>query len=217
MWGLFLTTLALGLVLLALGVQVKTDNATPPKALLETGQAAKINAPPATGEVTLVSYNIRWRTGAELDQIAAWLKSQNATIIALQEVDRGKKRTGKNNNARALAESLGMYYAWAAPPPAKQTGEEETGVELLSSFPLTAITPMVLPQKGPGGRWRAALGATVKIGKTNLRVYSVHSETRISQNQKLDQYRAVLEDLRKFPPSTPAVVMGDFNTWEPPV
>jgi len=105
MWGLFLTTLALGLVLLALGVQVKTDNATPPKALLETGQAAKINAPPATGEVTLVSYNIRWRTGAELDQIAAWLKSQNATIIALQEVDRGKKRTGKNNNARALADA----------------------------------------------------------------------------------------------------------------
>ncbi len=208
--------MALVLMLVTLGARLKTDDPVLPKALLETGQAMKIVSPPAGDEVTLVSYNIRWRTGADLDEIASWLRSNGATVIALQEVDRGKKRTGKINNARALAESLGMFYAWAAPPPAKQTDEEETGVELLSSFPLSDITPMVLPEKGPGGRWRAALGATVKIGKLNLRVYSVHSETRISLNQKLNQYRAVLEDLKRFPSLTPAVVMGDFNSWEPP-
>jgi endonuclease/exonuclease/phosphatase family metal-dependent hydrolase len=145
---------------------------------LETGQAAKlISAADTPAEITVVSYNIRWRTGAELEQIASWIKSKHALVIALQEVDRAKERTRKTNNARALAESLGMFYAWAAPPAPKENQEEETGVELLSAYPLSDVTPLILPHKGPG-RWRAAIGATVKVGKTSVRVYSVHSETR---------------------------------------
>lgn len=183
--------------------------------LLETGQPSKLSAPSVVpSDITLVSYNIRWRTGAELNQIAAWLKNKNALIIALQEVDRARERTRKTNNARNLAESLGMYYAWTAPPATKDDQEEETGVELLSPYPLTDVQRIVLPHKGPGGRLRVALGATIKLGKTSLRVYSVHSETRISTSKKLDQFRAVLEDLARFPKSMPAVVMGDLNSWE---
>src|SRR5207244_9077601 len=103
-------------------------------------------------------------------------------IIALQEVDRAKARSGKTNHAKMIAENLGMYYAWTAPAtprPRKKKDEEETGVELLSYFPLTEIKRIVLPHEGPGGRGRVALGATLKIGKTAVRVYSVHSETRI--------------------------------------
>jgi endonuclease/exonuclease/phosphatase family metal-dependent hydrolase len=32
---------------------------------------------------------------------------------------------------------------------------------------------------------------------------------------KLNQYKAVLDDLAKFPAVMPAMIMGDFNTWEP--
>ena len=53
------------------------------------------------------------------------------------------------------------------------------------------------------------------MGKRDVRVYSVHSETRIPVDQKIDQFRAVLDDLKHFPKSTPAIAMGDFNTWEP--
>jgi len=183
--------------------------------LLETGQPSKLSQPPVVpSEVTLVSYNIRWRTSAELNQIAAWLKNKNALIIALQEVDRARERTRKTNNARDLAESLGMYYAWAAPPATKGDEEEETGVELLSPYRLSDVKRIVLPHKGPGGRLRVALGATIKLGKTSLRVYSVHSETRISTSKKLAQFRAVLDDLAHFPKSMPAVIMGDLNSWE---
>jgi endonuclease/exonuclease/phosphatase family metal-dependent hydrolase len=194
---------------------------TPPaddKDLLETGAPAKpqqiIQAPK---DISIVTYNIRWRTGDELREISRWLTGKRPSVIALQEVDRSKRRTNKTNNARALAEELGMYYAWAAPPLPKSSKdkEEETGVELLSPYPLSEVTRIVLPHAGPGGRWRVALGATIKIGKTNVRVYSVHAETRIPIEQKLAQYRAVLNDLKRFPNSTPAIVMGDFNSWEP--
>ena len=186
--------------------------------LLETGtptKPQKLLMP--VKDLPIVSYNIRWRTGKELKQVSDWIIGQRATVIALQEVDRSKRRTNKSNNARALAEQLGMNYAWAAPPLPKPTKdkEEETGVALLSPYPLHEVTRIVLPHAGPGGRWRAALGATIKIEKTEVRVYSVHAETRIPLEQKLDQYRAVLDDLKRFPKSTPAIVMGDFNSWEP--
>lgn len=214
MWGSILTFSLILLAFDAFGILPQKD-LTAPKPLLETGQAAKlVSGPDTPAEITVVSYNIRWRTGAELEQIASWLKSKHALVIALQEVDRGKQRTNKTNNARALAESLGMYYAWAAPPANKENPEEETGVELLSAYQLTDITPIILPHKGPG-RWRAAIGATIKVGKTSIRIYSVHSETRMTLGQKLDQYRAAIDDLARFPKSTPAIVMGDFNSWEP--
>ena len=125
---MFRSMLTCSLILLALsafGQLPQSDSATP-KPLCETGQATKlISGPDKPGEINVVSYNIRWRTGAELEQIASWLKSKHALIIALQEVDRAKERTGKTNNARALAESLGMFYAWAAPPAPKENQEEE--------------------------------------------------------------------------------------------
>lgn len=192
----------------------------PSEKLLESGQATKLaNPAPAPTEIKIVSYNIRWRSGKQLLQIIDWLNDnhERPAIIALQEVDRAKQRTGHVNNARELAEGLGMYYAWAAPPLPQNSkaSEEETGVELLSPYPLTNITRIVLPHKGPGGRWRVALGATVKIGKVDLRVYSVHSETRIPVSLKIEQLGDVLDDLAHHPASTPAVVMGDFNSWEP--
>ena len=185
--------------------------------LLETGTPAKISKPVEDSRISIVTYNIRWRTGGELKQIADWLNAKHPAVVAIQEVDRAKQRTKRTNNARVLSDELGMYYAWAAPPLPKSSkeSEEETGVELLSPYPLRDVTRIVLPHAGPGGRWRVALGATIKVGKTDIRVYSVHAETRIPLDQKLDQYRAVLTDLKRFPKSTPAILMGDFNSWEP--
>jgi len=206
--ALFLTAC----VLMATGQQTNESQ------LLETGRSTKPEKPeePAK-EISIVTYNIRWRTGDELKRISDWLIGKRPSVIALQEVDRSKQRTNQANNARALAEQLGMNYAWAAPPLPKsgKDKEEETGVELLSSYPLRDVTRIVLPHEGPGGRWRVALGATIKINKAEVRVYSVHAETRIPLDQKIDQYRAVLDDLKRFPKSMPTIVMGDFNSWEP--
>ena len=216
-WRLIITLMTLNLALMTAFSQVTT----PTNSLLESGQATKLAQLPKTpSEIRIVSYNIRWRTGTQLREIAHWLqeKNQPAVIIGLQEVDRARQRTGKVNNARVLADRVGLYYAWAAPPIAKsdKSEEEETGVELLSSFPLKEVTRLVLPYTGPGGRSRVALGATMTVGDNDIRVYSVHSETRIAVSRKIGQLQAVLDDLGRFPPKTRAIVMGDFNTWELP-
>ncbi len=188
--------------------------------LLEVGSASNLNRASANPEeFKVVSYNIRWRGGEELLLLIKLFETDpeigGATLLGLQEVDRNKKRTKKTNTVKQIAEALGMHYAWAAPPRANPSDEEETGVAILSIYPLSDVQRIVLPHSGPGQRRRVALGATVKIGATPLRIYSVHSETRISVEKKVEQMKMAVDDLSRFPAGTPAIILGDLNTWEP--
>lgn len=191
--------------------------------LLETGRATKLQTPaPSPASIKIISYNIRWRGGEDLEKLIELFKTDReigrADIIGLQEVDRNKKRTGNQNTARQMAEELGMHYAWAAPPPPpakddKKPQEEETGVAIMSVYPLTDVQRIVLPNEGPGGRRRVALGATIKIGARDVRVYSVHAEIRISNQQRLEQFKAVIDDAQTHHAKIErVVVLGDFNT-----
>jgi endonuclease/exonuclease/phosphatase family metal-dependent hydrolase len=185
--------------------------------LLEVGgESKRAESEPAPDELKIVSYNIRWRGGDDLKQVIKLLKEDpevgGAQVIALQEVDRNKKRTGNVNTARQIAEGLGMRYAWAAPPDTDGDGEEETGVALLSVFPMSDVSRVLLTHEGPEGRRRVAVGATLRVGTKSLRVYSVHAETRMPVEKKVAHWRAVLDDLGLYPKVTAAVVLGDFNT-----
>ena len=217
-WLLFILVIAGA----QLPIQTRTFNDAD-SGLLETGGAPKARKHAETPDsIKIISYNIRWRGGEDLRRLIELFKSDaeigGAAIIGLQEVDRNKKRTGNVNTARQMAEELGMYYAWAAPPPPptkdkKQPPEEETGVMILSVYPLADVKRFVLPNEGPGGRRRAAIGATVKIGDTSLRVYSLHAEIRTSNTRRLQQFKAVLDDLEAHHKQVErAVVLGDFNT-----
>ncbi len=187
--------------------------------LLEIGPAKSLShANKAPTEIKVVTYNIRWRGGEELRKLIKLLRDDpeigGASIIGLQEVDRNKKRTANENTVKLIADELGKHYAWAAPPTAKGKLEEETGVAILSSHPLTDVRRILLPHEGPGGRRRVAIGATITIGDTPLRFYSVHCETRIKVRKKIEQMAAVLEDLTQYPKVQHAIVVGDLNTWE---
>jgi endonuclease/exonuclease/phosphatase family metal-dependent hydrolase len=194
------------------------DTGAAAAALLEVGGEAPRGEkpPPEPAELKIVSYNIRYRAGDELKELVGLLKGDpeigGAHVIGLQEVDRNKKRTGNANTARQLAEALGMRYAWAAPPDADKDGEEETGVAVLSPYPLRDVTRLLLPHEGPGSRRRVALGATVRIGETDVRVYSVHAETRMALEKKVEHWRAVIEDLAHHKTVAHTIVLGDFNT-----
>ncbi len=196
-------------------------------ALLEVGGASKlVAATSAPTELKLVSYNMRYRAGEDLREMIELLRRDpeigGAAIIGLQEVDRNKKRTRHTNTARTMAEALEMNYVWAAPPnPRPQEGrprnkkeveEEETGVAILSPYPLTDVVRIVLRHEGPNRRRRAAIGATAHVGDARIRVYSVHAETRMPVEKKVEHWGAVLEDLKRHPKIEHAVVLGDLNT-----
>jgi endonuclease/exonuclease/phosphatase family metal-dependent hydrolase len=193
---------------------VKDDKSS----LLEIGSGLRLRPVEAHQEIKVISYNIRWRAGDDLKKLIQLFKEDqeigNAAILALQEVDRNKKRTRNFNTVKQIADELGLYYAWAAPPVSRVGDEEETGVALLSAYPLADVRRIVLPHEGPNHRRRVALGATIKLAGSSLRVYSVHGETRISMDKKVEQMAAVIRDLDRYP-NYSALILGDLNTWEP--
>lgn len=195
--------------------------------LIEMGGASKAAPAASADELKVVSYNMRYRAGEDLQEVIGLLRRDpeigGAAVIGLQEVDRNKKRTGNANTARLMAEALGMNYVWAAPPNARpkdgkdvrakdEDEEEETGVAILSPYPLEDVSRIVLTHEGPNRRRRAAVGATIRVGDTSLRVYSVHAETRMPVEKKVEHWGAVLEDLQRHPRVRHVVVLGDFNT-----
>ena len=180
--------------ILSASAVLSRDSRTPASELVETGRAPTIaEAPKSPADIKVVSYNIRWRGGADLDQLVKHLKHDSelagASIVGLQEVDRNKKRTGNLNTVKAMAEKLGHYYAWAAPPTAKPGKEEETGVAILSSYPLTDVRRIVLPHPGPGRRRRVAIGATVDIAGRPSE--SIRSSEKDGGGQEDEQSKAV--------------------------
>ena len=206
-----------GLCLAGAGRGARAHDGAKEPALLEVGgESAAGSAVSAPAELRVVSYNIRYRAGDDLKQLVKLLREDpeigGAHVIGLQEVDRNKRRTGNVNTARQLAEALGMRYAWAAPPDTDGDGEEETGCAILSPFPLSDVARVVLTHEGPDGRRRVAVGATLQVGRTPVRVYSVHAETRMPVEKKVEHWQAVLEDLRLHPAAAGAIVLGDFNT-----
>ena len=187
--------------------------------LLETGEAKHIRTQRlTTNKIKIISYNIRWRSGDELKKMIQFFRDDpeigNAAILGLQEVDRRKKRSGNTNTAKLIADELGMHYVWAAPPSPKSNSEEETGVAILSSYPISDVQRIVLPYEGPNKRRRVALGATVNVEGRQWRVYSAHGETRLEFDKKLEQMGSLIKDLSRYPASMPAIIVGDFNTWE---
>jgi endonuclease/exonuclease/phosphatase family metal-dependent hydrolase len=201
------------ILLLLCAVALPDAGVTP---LLENGSPSRPRSTSCTGEAKIVSYNIAHRSGSDLEKLAATLRNDpdigNADIIGLQEVDRNKKRSRYANNARILADELGMSYVWAAPPATKDDQEEETGVVLLSAHSMKEMERIVLPHKGPGGRRRVAVGATIEMCSRRIRVYCIHAENRMSPDEKAEQFSALVESLSKYPSTKRAIFLGDFNT-----
>jgi len=175
-----------------------------------------VRNPPGTvpAELRILTYNLHGPPNDRMDDLAEALMNdqvlKEATILGLQEVNRHHRQTGYRDVASELANTLGLYYAFAVENPYKKGGGER-GLAILSRFPMSQVERIALPHAGPGGRRRIALGTTLHLGEDRLRVYSIHLETRIANRKHADQLTTVLTDANRYR-ELPTVILGDFNT-----
>ncbi len=90
----------------------------------------------------------------------------------------------------------------------------DTGVALLSRYPLAAARRVDLPWTECAWRPRLALAAQVALGPRRLHVFNTHIDPHANVAEQLAQHEAVLaacESLR----GEPTVLLGDFNTLFP--
>lgn len=160
-------------------------------------------------ELTVITYNIR---GCRDDQgiadpiaIADELKKLHGDIIALQEVDNGLPRSQFVNQAKMIADQLGLYYTYV---PAVDFLVGTYGHALLSKYPITSAKAVTLPS---GKEPRAMLDAVVLVDGQALHVYETH--LGLSQSERKSQISVLQQYVKQSHEKDEAfLLLGDFNT-----
>src|SRR5690606_29946096 len=142
----------------------------------------------APNTIRVMSYNIHHcnppsKTNGEidLDAIAAVIKTQKPDLVALQEVDVNTTRSGKINQAQAIAEKLGMNYYFAK---AIDYQGGEYGTAVLSRFPISNMQTVKLPNPENKEQRVLALAEVSLPGDVTVRFGSTHLEVSSAVNRE---------------------------------
>jgi len=168
---------------------------------------------PAQVPITLATYNIRRCLGTDRmlspKRIAQVIAGCDADIVALQEIDVGRLRSGGIDQAQVIAEELGFARYFH---PALRIAEEQYGDAVLTRFPSRLVKAGLLP--GLRNLWssepRGAIWIEATIGGARLQVINTHFGLR--RRERLAQAAALLGSdwIERCRP--PYAVLGDLNS-----
>ncbi|WP_265519839.1 endonuclease/exonuclease/phosphatase family protein [Nitratireductor luteus] len=164
----------------------------------------------AVATVRVLTYNVHSCRGVDrrVDpaRIASVIAKADADIIALQEVDVGRQRSGGDDQARMIAHALEVQSYFH---PALHLGEEKYGDAILTRLPLEVLKAGPLPSVGEP---RGALLAKVRMGRKDLLVANTHLGLR--RRERMRQIETLLgPDWLEQPEirDLPTIFLGDFN------
>jgi endonuclease/exonuclease/phosphatase family metal-dependent hydrolase len=158
--------------------------------------------------LTVASYNIRHGRGVDdvvaLERTATAIRTLNADIVGLQEVDERVNRSGNIDEAAVLGELLGMHHAFA---PFFDYGGGRYGMAILSRFPITESQAIRLPD---GEEPRVALVTNIVLpGDDTVAIVNVHFDWIDDDAARFKQARYLSDQLAEL--TLPWLVLGDFN------
>lgn len=178
-------------------------------ALSTCSASAQPRARPSPG-LRVVTYNIL-AGDRGLEGLTKTLAGAEADVIALEEVDKGTRRSGKVDQAAALGKALGLHHAFV-PHFAYQGGE--FGVALLSKHPIVRAERRTVK-----GSRLSQLDATVRTPQGDVRVLVVHFTVtfpfRDDREQRATDAARALEAKAAAAVAAaeqgPVLVLGDMN------
>jgi endonuclease/exonuclease/phosphatase family metal-dependent hydrolase len=202
--GLFLLAAAFFLVLLPASGALANEQPFP------KGESVKVK---------VMSYNIHHGEGEDgvldLERIAKVIEESNAEIIGLQEVDNHwSKRSNFKDQAKWLAERLGMFYTYAAnldrDPISEGESRRQYGTAILSEYPILESENHFLTKFDYPDRYseqRGLLEAAINVKGTHLHFYNTH--LGLTTEQRQIQMKEIVEIVAQT--KGPKVIMGDLN------
>ncbi len=163
----------------------------------------------------VLTYNVHSCIGADArlspERVAAAIAQLHPDVVALQELDHRRMRSGQSHQARIIAESLTMDFHFH---PALRIAEEEFGDAILSRLPLRLVQTGALPSVGSG--WflekRGALWVEVEAHGRRWQILNTH--LGLGRGERLRQAKALLgpEWAGAALLKPPLVLCGDFNS-----
>lgn len=203
-----------------------TGHFTDPR--LTGGEIRQISGKPSrVGQVTdvrpvltVVTWNIE--RGVRFEQILSTLRTLDADILLLQELDMFCRRSEGRDVARDLAEALGMNWLYAGE--FQEIGESHRGrpaligQAVLSRYPIE--DPAVIPFAAQNRlRWRLSpiqprRGARIalRVRTAGILIYNAHLESWGNERLRRKQLDELVADQAgRASDSTPVIIGGDFN------
>lgn len=197
--------------------------------LLAIGACAPVALPPEgahsgphtadRGGARVLVFNIHAGKDAagkpNLEGVAALVRSVDADLVLLQEVDRGTRRSGNVDQVERLAELTGYSAAFGR---SLDYDGGQYGIAALSRRPitndLTEALPIEPPQARAGGSYepRAALAFMTTTGLGTLRGINTHLDASGGEHYRLQESRHIVSLANRLGQSqAPLVAGGDFN------
>jgi endonuclease/exonuclease/phosphatase family metal-dependent hydrolase len=175
---------------------------------------------PVPGQLKIVTWNIE--QGAAYASVLSALRSLDADVLLLQEVDRGCRRTSFRDVARELADTLEMN--WLSAGEFQEIGEGRkgraaiTGQATLSKFPIAGADVLRFRAQD---RWRWSINPiqprrggriALRVETGGVVVYNTHIESGHNEQLQRRQMAELVDNHARHAPSDqPVVVGGDFN------
>ena len=162
----------------------------------------------------IVTYNVHRCVGTDrrLDvaRIAAVLAALEPDIVALQELDVGRQRTGHVDQAHEIAERLGMVSHFHA---AMRVEEEHYGDAILTRLPERLVKAGALPgyPRVRGLEPRGGLWVEVEIASRSCQVINTHLGLVPREQQIQAASLAGPAWLAHADCQAEAILVGDFN------
>ncbi|MHA3979535.1 endonuclease/exonuclease/phosphatase family protein [Halovulum sp. GXIMD14794] len=209
--------------------------AVPAMSMLQVGGPGG-NAPLPTG-FTVAAWNLERCIDPEAS--AALLKAQGVSVVLLSEMDNGMARTAQRDTTAAMAEALGMHYAFGVEFFEMGLGGETErpfctddfnrlgwhGNAVLCSAPFRALKLIRLDDHGhwfiggsdsdpgqPRIGGRMAIACVVEADFGPLCLVSTHLESNSGIGMRHAQFQVLLDAVEDFAPGMPVLIGGDLNT-----
>nr|WP_263324474.1 endonuclease/exonuclease/phosphatase family protein [Neobacillus sp. Marseille-Q6967] len=175
---------------------------------MEFGRGIPVN-------VKVMSYNIHHAEGVDgvldLERIAKIIEGEKADIIGLQEVDNHwSERSDFQDQAKWLAERLGMFYVYAAnldrDPLKEGEPRRQYGTAILSKYPILHSENHPLTKIG-NTEQRGLLEASINVKGNHLHFYNTHLALTTAEREiQMKEIISIAGESKGA-----KVIMGDLN------
>jgi endonuclease/exonuclease/phosphatase family metal-dependent hydrolase len=163
----------------------------------------------------ILTYNVHRCVGADrkldVGRVADVIATFEPDIVALQELDVGRARTGMVDQAHEIARRLEMAFHFH---PAMAVEEELYGDAILTHFPERLVQAAPLPLYGPLGGMlepRGACWIAVDVEGTEVQIINTH--LGLVPREQQEQAKALAGPAWLEHPlcQGPTILLGDFN------
>ncbi len=168
--------------------------------------------------IRVMTYNIHRGVGVDrqldLERIADVIAAYAPDVLALQEVDVRKRRSGMVDQASFFAARLDLELRFG--PTIEDPDGERYGIATLTRLPVRDTRQVCLPwrESNPRSEPRCALVTRLEWDGITLDMVNTHLSVRLGERQ--GQVATLLDSLGE--PGVPLVLAGDFNCtpWSKP-